>query len=334
MNVIVSNRYAPVLQTLDIDIIKSMNGEFSVDEVISTFQNFYYQRMILDITALKNYKDIKTLQKLSIALDMSKVILFLDDTPESSSNEYLSNLISMGIYNFTKNVEGIMYLYNNPNSYRDVAHIHQLNTESTDTSSGGVQNTQIQVPVETHQVKILGFKNITEDAGATTLIYMLKKQLERNYKVVGIEVDRRDFMFFNDKNLVSTTINELEETIEKYKEYDVILVDVNKTKGAEDVCNQMFYLIEPSTIKLNKLMLINSKSLHLLKDKRVILNKSVLSSRDVTDFEYESKLKVFFNIPPLDERNRNNQALDKFLVSIGFGKQDGEKKGKILGLFG
>ena len=141
-------------------------------------------------------------------------------------------------------------------------------------------------------------------------------------------------MFFNDKNLVSTTINELEETIEKYKEYDVILVDVNKTKGAEDVCNQMFYLIEPSTIKLNKLMLINSKSLHLLKDKRVILNKSVLSSRDVTDFEYESKLKIFYNIPPLDERNRNNQALDKFLVSIGFSKQDGEKKGKILGLFG
>ena len=334
MNVIVSNRYAPVLQTLDIDIIKSMNGEFSVDEVISTFQNFYYQRMILDITALKDYKDIKTLQKLSIALDMSKVILFLDDTPESSSNEYLSNLISMGIYNFTKNVEGIMYLYNNPNSYRDVAHIHQLNTESTDTSSGGVQNTQMQAPIEKHQVKILGFKNITEDAGATTLIYMLKKQLERNYKVVGIEVDRRDFMFFNDKSLVSTTINELEETIEKYKEYDVILVDVNKTKGAEDVCNQMFYLIEPSTIKLNKLMLINSKSLHLLKDTRVILNKSVLSSRDVTDFEYESKLKVFFNIPPLDERNRNNQALDKFLVSIGFSKQDGEKKGKILGLFG
>ena len=334
MNVIVSNRYAPLLQTLDIDIIKSMNGEFSVDEVISTFQNFYYQRMILDITALKDYKDITTLQKLSIALDMSKVILFLDDTPESSSNEYLSKLISMGIYNFTKNIEGIMYLYNNPNSYRDVAHMHNLNNTSTETSSGGTQNVIASTPVEVHQVKILGFKNITENAGATTLIYMLKKQLERNYRVVGIEVDRRDFMFFNDKGLVSTTINELEETIEKYKEYDVILVDVNKAKGAEDVCNQMFYLIEPSTIKLNKLMLINSKSLHLLKNKRVILNKSVLSNKDVTDFEYESKLKVVFNIPPLDERNRNNQALDKFLVSIGFNKQDGEKKGKILGLFG
>ena len=332
MNVIVSNRYAPLLQTLDIDIIKSMNGEFSVDEIISTFQNFYYQRMILDITALKDYKDITTLQKLSIALDMSKVILFLDDTSESSSNEYLSILISMGIYNFTKNVEGIMYLYNNPNSYRDVAHMHNLNNEVAGVS--GAQNSVVSVQPQPHQVKILGFKNITEGAGATTLIYMLKKQLEKNYKVVGMEVDKRDFMFFHDKDLVSTTVNELQETLEKHKECDVILVDVNKAKGAEDICNQMFYLIEPSTIKLNKLMLINSKSLQLLKDKRVILNKSVLSSRDVTDFEYESRLKVFFNIPPLDERNRNNQALDKFLVSIGFDKQDTDKKGKILGLFG
>ena len=32
----------------------------------------------------------------------------------------------MGIYNFTRNKEGILYLLDHPNSYRDVAHIHQL----------------------------------------------------------------------------------------------------------------------------------------------------------------------------------------------------------------
>ena len=37
----------------------------------------FFQRMILDITALKDYRDIKTLQKLSISLDMDKVILLL-----------------------------------------------------------------------------------------------------------------------------------------------------------------------------------------------------------------------------------------------------------------
>ena len=41
-------------------------------------------------------------------LDMDKVILLLDDSEESSSTTYLSKLISMGIYNFTKNVEGIV----------------------------------------------------------------------------------------------------------------------------------------------------------------------------------------------------------------------------------
>ena len=46
--------------------------------------------MILDITAIKNYKDIKNLQKLSISLDMDKVILVLDDSPNSLSPDYLS----------------------------------------------------------------------------------------------------------------------------------------------------------------------------------------------------------------------------------------------------
>ena len=53
MNVIISNRYQTMLQELNIDVIKSLNGEFDVEEIISTFQNFYFQRMILDVTAIK-----------------------------------------------------------------------------------------------------------------------------------------------------------------------------------------------------------------------------------------------------------------------------------------
>ncbi|MCI8575789.1 MAG: hypothetical protein HFI09_04900, partial [Bacilli bacterium] len=48
MNVIVSNKYQTLLATLDIDIIKSMNGVYSVDELVGTFSNFYYNKMILD----------------------------------------------------------------------------------------------------------------------------------------------------------------------------------------------------------------------------------------------------------------------------------------------
>ena len=78
MNVIISNKYQSVLETLDIDVIKTLNGEFEVDDIISQFQNFFFQRMILDITALKGYKDVKTLQKLSISLDMDILLHLLD----------------------------------------------------------------------------------------------------------------------------------------------------------------------------------------------------------------------------------------------------------------
>ena len=62
MNVIVANRYQSMLEGLQIDVIKSLNGEYDADEIVSQFQNFFYQRMILDITAIKNYQDIRNLQ--------------------------------------------------------------------------------------------------------------------------------------------------------------------------------------------------------------------------------------------------------------------------------
>ena len=177
MNVIVANKYREALSALDIEIIKSLEGEFSVDEIVETFKNFFFQRMILDITAIKNYKDIKTLQKLSLSLDMDRVILLLDGSPEVTSPEYLSDLISMRIYNFTMNVEGVKYLYDNPNSYRDVAQYHQLDTVH-DYGAGPVQ----QVYTNAATATIIGIKNITEESGATTLVYLMKKQLERNYE--------------------------------------------------------------------------------------------------------------------------------------------------------
>ena len=69
MNVIVSNKNDGLLNTLDVDIIKSINGEFTADEIIGTFSNFFFNRMFLDITAIKGYKDISNIQKLSMGLD-------------------------------------------------------------------------------------------------------------------------------------------------------------------------------------------------------------------------------------------------------------------------
>lgn len=324
MNVIVSNKYQALLSSLEIDVIKSVNGEFEVDELISMFSNFFFQRMILDITAIKNYKDIVNLQKLSIALDMSKIILLLDDDEESSSSSYLSKLISMGIYNFTRNKEGIMYLLNHPNTYRDVAHIHQLD-ELANTVTEKIVNSS---------VRVLGIKDLTDHAGATSLIYMLKKQLERNYVVTAIEIGKRDFTFFNDKNMISTTKEEFPMVLLQCKDSNVILVDMNDT-DIEDVCNDVLYLLEPSSIKLNKLMRHNRKVFEEMAGKKIILNKSLLDSKDVLDFEGEARTQVFYNVPPLNDRKLNG-VLDNFLSKLGFIRQkveEPEQKSKIFGLF-
>ena len=132
MNAIVSNKNQTLLNSLDVDIIKSINGEFTADEIISTFSNFFFNRMFLDITALKNYHEIENIQKLSMGLEMEKVIILLDNNL-MRDNAYLSKLISMGVYNFGSDRESLMYLYNHPNTYKDVAHYHQLDANSEDT---------------------------------------------------------------------------------------------------------------------------------------------------------------------------------------------------------
>ena len=63
MNVIISNELQSVTAGLDIEIIKSLNGQFEVDELISMFSNFYFGRMVLDITAIKDFKNFQNLQK-------------------------------------------------------------------------------------------------------------------------------------------------------------------------------------------------------------------------------------------------------------------------------
>lgn len=324
VNVIVSNKKKDMLESLNIEIIKNLNGEFDVDEIISNFKNFFFQRMILDITALKDYNDIKTIQKLSLSLDMTKVILVLDENSNTVTPEYMSKLISIGIYNFTTNLEGIMYLYNSPNSYRDVAHLHiieQPQVEQPEIKTNTVYVDRfIDVPTESSDAKVIGIKNVTNQTGATTLTYMMKKMLQKYYSVVAIEVEKSDFRFFNDRELVSSTNYHIGSIVSKHKNKDVILIDINNSPNAIGLCDEIIYLIEPSLVKLNKLMVVNPRILQQIQNQKVVLNQSLLNKKDVSTFEYESKLKIFYNIPPIDERLDYIPELVDFLHKLGFTK--------------
>ena len=326
MNVIIANKYKDMLMGLNIEVIKSMEGVFEVDEIIDTFSNFYFDRMILDITAIKNYTDLDNLQKLSINLDISRVILVLDDSPQSESQEYLSKLISMGIYNFTRNLEGINYLLGHPNSYRDVAHIHNVDSSSN----------QVLSENSVGRVKIIGIKNLTEHAGATTLTYLLKKHLDANYNVAALEVGKRDFAFFEGENFISTTDGELPKELMKKSDFDILLVDLNNYSD-DEICSYVLYLVEPSTIKLNKLIRRDRKVFERLNNKKIVLNKSFVTESDVAVFEYESGTKVFYNIPPLDDRKMPQSSINAIISKLGLMKsvegEDDNFKNKLLGLF-
>lgn len=318
MNVIISNERQAELANLDIEIIKSINGVYEVDELIQMFSNFFFGRMILDLTALKDYKDVRNIQKLSMSLDVEKIIVLLPDTPECLAPKFLSKLISIGIYNFTTNLDGINYLLNNPNTYRDVAHLHQIDTVpdvgsgTVVSNSGNVINTVISTGTY-----ILGIRNVTDHSGATMLSYMLKNAIKDMGKtVLGIEVDKRDFVYLNDKDMISIDNNNLATEVLKHKDVDVIIIDLNKD-GNVDVCTEVLYLVEPSTIKLNKLMRRDRRAFEQLAGRKVVLAQSILSISDVKEFEYEANIKVFFNLPPLDERNKNTEVLQELLNKLG-----------------
>ena len=331
MNVIISNERQAELANLDIEVIKSIHGVFDADELVQMFANFFFGRMILDLTALKDYRDIRNLQKLSMSLDVEKIIVLLPDTPDCLAPQFLSRLISMGIYNFTTNLDGVNYLLQNPNTYRDVAHLHQIDsgggtgvvTAPISTVSGNSDGTTVINNIINNGAYILGIKNLTEHAGATMLTYMLKVELTKLGKSVeAIEVDKKDFMYINDKDLKSVSKDGLASELLKHRETSVILVDLNKD-GNDDLCTDVIYLVEPSTIKLNKLMRRDREAFNRLKGKKIVLAKSLLSSSDVNEFEYEAKTKVFFNLPPLDERQNNSEVLDDLINRLGISTYSG-----------
>lgn len=327
MNVIIANKNRAILDQLNIDVIKKIEGEFDADSIVENFKNFFYQRMILDITAIKGYKDIRNLQKLSVSLDTDKIILLLDDSVETSDPSYLSKLISIGIYNFTKNLDGIMYLYNTPNTYRDVAYIHQIEpvvqpqVQQQQMSYGAAAPVQNVVQNNTGMGRrIIGIKNVTKQSGSTTLTYMMYNRLSKFYDTAAVEVGKADFKFFNNQNLKTADSNNVSDFIIKNGNKEIILVDANEDQHALELCTDVIYLLEPSVIKLNKMMMIHPDLLNKLKNEKVVLNQSLLTHKDVLDFERESGLKIYYNMPPLDERSSNSRDLDAFLMSLGFNR--------------
>lgn len=336
MNVIVTNEQQQKLAVLDVDIIKNIQGSYTAFEIVEMFKDFFYEKMILDVTSVKDYNNIQSYQILAKGLGPDKLILFLPDGTSLCTPQFLAQLVTLGFYNFTTNTDGVKYLLKTPNTLKDVEHIQKM-------GGGGAIRDPNKQPDKQEERRdasfamnaIIGIKNATEHAGSTTLTYMMKKELNAIYgeKVIAMEINKKDFPVFNEKNMLSVNPDSIRATIEKYRGRAILLVDIADYDDFT-MCTDVIYLVEPSTIKLNKLIKTNRSIFNRLKHKKVVLNKSLLNNKDLSEFEYEAGLKVFFNMPPLNERKRNEEVVD-LLRKIGLvtEKPTEKKESKVFGLF-
>ncbi len=111
---------------------------------------------------------------------------------------------------------------------------------------------------------------------------------------------------------------DLELKLKQLEEADAIIMDLNEFGEKELYCDEILYLIEPSYVKMTKMIAKNRNVLMEHKNKKVVLNMSFINDQDLSDFEYESKLKVFDNIPPLNDRDNNLEEIKQLIKKLGY----------------
>lgn len=293
MNIVIVNQNQKLIDELRIDTLKRLTGIFDVNDIFREISSLNYDKVILDITALKGISDINTFKSLISFIKNDNLILVIGSI--NVAREYIQTLIELGIYNFAYKSDHIAKLYQYPNTYDDAI---------------------VLINDDKNKPRIIGIKNVTKHAGATTLAYILKKRLEKTRNIVALEIDKLDFNYFYDKTLISIPENKLEITVEKYYNNNIILIDLNESAKALDICDDVLYLVEPTAIKINQLMMVNPTVFQNLKDKKVILNKSNLDKNEIKEFESEAHFKIFYNLPSINERKKDNQYINELINKL------------------
>jgi len=120
MNIIIKNTNANLVEEFDDEVIKTLEGEFTIDQVQEKITSVYYNKVIIDITAIKDYGNIDNVIKFLRIFDHLKIIIVLKAMELNKQNMIVSKLIENGYYNFATNVNEIKTLMAEPNSSQNV----------------------------------------------------------------------------------------------------------------------------------------------------------------------------------------------------------------------
>ncbi len=317
MNVVTANENKNIIDRLDFDIIKRIDGEYELTDLMSKLTNLYYNKIVIDITSIKDYRNMNLFNELKKYVDPNKVIILLNSDSIVNSREYISNMIKAGFYNFSRNFEGIKFLYGTPNDYEKVKHFIQ---EDIDIIPMEIEEIPEEPSLAFTGKKIIGLVDLTDHAGASTLTNMMVRQLNNNgYKAYGIEMFRQDLIYYRSDSLFSCmNKNDLDIKLRSLNDAEAIIIDLNEFGEKEKYCDDILYLVEPSYIRLTKLLRKNKNAFLDHKNDKIVLNISFVTEYDKSDFEYELKCKVFDNIPPINDRNKNSGEINDLLYKLGF----------------
>ena len=330
MNLLIENLNSALLSKIDLNAIKTLHGEFTKEDLSKELGNLYFSKVIIDITAIKDYSDFSSLFDFLGYFDKDRIILLLD---ENTSKECVSKLVQEGYYDFTKNIGGINYLTDHPNTLKDVekyiiANQFQNPLNNQEESTLNITNTENSTFVKNENQIVIGIQDLTPHAGSTTLTCLFTKKLSTKYNVLGIELLKQDHIYLRDIPITEcTSKEEVKQIIRTSKDKEVIIIDLNGVDG-RDICNEVLYLIEPGIISLNKLFTTNNYK-EFINSGKVVLNRSSLNDTDLPSFEYETGIKVFYNLKNIDERANSIEEVNNLLLKLGFNRIQSER-----GLFG
>lgn len=311
MYIIIKNENSRIINNLTINVSKTLVGDFTREDLDRELFLINYDKAIVDITSIRNYYDDNYLYKfLEFFRSPSDVILLLNDGFVANSKHFLSKLISKGYYNFATTDSAVNRLLERNNTIDDVKEYMEGNDFlKTDSIVSGIDKNK---KFETDKL-IIGIENGFPHSGATTLMYMLVKEIGKSKKVKGIEMVNNDSLFFRDDRIISCESRIQFETIVKtLNDIDVYIVDLNES-DVKEICNKVIYLIEPGTTKINKVVKGDKETYEMLKNSNVVLNRSNIKNEEIKSLEYETKFKIVGNIPNLNERLDSNEALDKLV---------------------
>lgn len=326
MYIIIKNENSRIINNLTVNVSKTLVGDFTREDLDRELNLINYDKVIVDITSIRNYYDDNYLYKfLEFFRSPSDVILLLNDGFVANSKHFLSKLISKGYYNFATTDNAVNRLLERNNTIDDVKEYMDGNDFlKTNSIVSGIDKNK---KFETDKL-IIGIENGFPHSGATTLMYMLVKEIGKSKKVKGIEMINNDSLFFRDDRIISCESRIQFETIVKtLNDIDVYIVDLNGS-DVKEICNKVIYLIEPGTTKINKVVKGDREIYEMLKNSNVVLNRSNIKDDEMKTFEYETKFKVVGNVPNLNERLDSNDSLTKLVDYLLDNKEKYEKLSK------